>query len=137
MPRRPAVAIPKPPRCLLKKTLEAWERYWGSSLAQTIEPTTDVIALERLFCLHDERERAYRGYKKERLVLGSQDQRVLNPLGKMMTVLDTEIRQLEDRFGLTPRSRLQLGITLGDAAKSMAELNRSLNIDDYEEDDPR
>jgi phage terminase small subunit len=59
---------------------------------------------------------------------------VLNPLGKHMATLDSEIRHLEDRLGLTPRARLQLGITYADAHRSLEERNRALQAD---ENDPR
>ncbi len=60
---------------------------------------------------------------------------VLNPLGRQLCKFDSEIRQLEDRLGLTPRARLQLGIVYGEARGSLDDINRSLKID-YD-DDPR
>ena len=126
--------LPKAPRGLLKATRQRWSRYWGSPLAQLVEPETDLSAIERLFTLYDERERAYRAYRKERLVLGHAGQQVLNPLGRQLSVFDAEIRQLEDRLGLTPRARLQLGIVYGEVKRTLEELNRALEIDDQ---DPR
>ncbi len=94
--------------------------------------------IRRLFILYDERERAYEEAKDKRIVKGSQDQEVLNPLLKYIAQCDTEIRQIEDRLGMSPRSRLQLGIAFGDAMRSMDELNRRLAATDVEEkDDPR
>ena len=134
---------PAAPKHWYKKTRDAWSTFWRSELAQIVEPDTDGPAIERLFSLYDERERAYRGYQKARLVVGSQGQLVLNPLARMMTALDAEIRQLEDRLGLTPKSRLQLGITFGEAAKSLDAINRALAGDhgeeeeELDEEDPR
>ena len=135
MPDRGVVATPDPPKGLLKNTLAQWDKYWGSQLAQATEIETDLPAITRLFTLYDERERAYRAFRKQRFIKGSQGQIVLNPIGRHMNTLDAEIRQMEDRLGLTPRSRLQLGITFADAAKSLEDLNESLNIDEIE--DPR
>ena len=133
----PATAPPAPSG-LLKATREAWDALWASPLAQFLDPVTDGPVLRRLWSLYDERERAYRGYRRARLVEGSQGQLVLNPLGRLMMQMDAEIRQLEDRIGLSPRARLQLGITLGEAARSLADLNRALEIDDDDDDaDPR
>lgn len=126
--------MPPAPRGLLKLTRQLWSDYWRSALALVVQLGTDMPAVRRLFTLYDERERAYRAYRKERLVLGSEGQRVLNPLGRQMCRFDAEIRQLEDRLGLTPRSRLQLGIVYGEAKGSLDEINRSLEIDDQ---DPR
>lgn len=118
-PGAAAVAkTPKPPPGMLKSTRDQWARYWGSSLAQIIELTTDLPALERLFSLYDERRRCHNGYQKERLMQGSTGQRVLNPLGRLIGEFDKEIRAMEDRFGLTPKARLALGITFSDAARS-------------------
>jgi phage terminase small subunit len=55
---------------------------------------------------------------------------VLHPLGRMMGVMDSEIRQLEDRFGLNPLARARLGITIGEAARTLADMNRMLEEDD-------
>lgn len=129
------------PANLLASTKAIWRSFWRSALAQAVDPNTDTAAIVRLFTLLDERERAYRGFRRKRLMEGSQGQSVLNPLARAMNAFDPEIRQLEDRLGMTPRARLQLGITLGEAAKSLAELNRILEEDSNDEEnedrDPR
>ena len=129
---------PPPPAGLLKSLRSAWTALWSSPLARFWDPVTDEPVVRRLWQLYDERERAYRGFRRERLVLGSQGQMVLNPLGRLVAQLDAEIRQLEDRVGLSPRARLQLGITIGEAARSLADLNRALDVDyDDGDEDPR
>ncbi len=131
---------PPPPKGLLKCTKQSWVKRWNSPLAKFWERETDLEVLERLHHLEDERERAKRGLRKQgRLIEGSMGQQVLNPLYRLIGALDAEIRQLEDRLGLTPRARLQLGITFGEAVKSIEELNRFLDQDgeETEEDDPR
>jgi P27 family predicted phage terminase small subunit len=108
-------------------------------LAPLVVPDTDLPALERLWTLYDERARALRGYRRERLVVGSTGQMVLNPLARAMQAFDAEIRAIEDRFGLTPMARLRLGVQLGEAARSLEEMNRSLDDDpdaDAGEPDP-
>jgi P27 family predicted phage terminase small subunit len=124
------------PEGLLISTQGLWRKFWKSALAGAMEPESDTGAIVRLFTLYDERERAFRAYRRKRLIEGSQGQMVLNPMARAMSVFDAEIRQLEDRLGLTPRARLQLGIQLGEAAKSLQELNRMLD-DDHEDSDPR
>ena len=127
--------VPEPPRELLQVTRRLWENYWTSPLIAAVEPATDLPAIQRMFTLYDERERAYRAYRKERLVKGSQGQMVINPLAKQMTAMDSEIRQLEDRLGLTPKSRAQLGITFGAVQRTIEDLNRDTEAD--WDDDPR
>lgn len=117
---------PEPPAGLLVATREAWAGFWTSPLAALVIPA-DLPSLRRLFELYDERARAWRGYRRHRLVEGSQGQPVINPLAKAAAAFDAEVRQLEDRFGLTPAARLKLGIRLGRAAKSLEDLARELD----------
>lgn len=138
-PRTRAVKIPPAPGGLLRATLESWESFWSSALARLVDPETDLPAIRRLFTLQDERERALRSYTKRRLVEGSMGQPVINPAFRQVPRWDAEIRALEDRFGLTPASRFRLGIALGDAARSLEDLNAGLDVDgdDGARDDPR
>ncbi len=130
--------VPTAPADLLASTRAAWDAFWTSEQAGLVMPA-DHPALLRLFDLLDERERCARAARKQRLIEGSQGQPVLNPLLKQVAALDTEIRQLEDRFGLTPLSRLRLGVTFGEAHRSLADLNRAFieEVTDVDEDDPR
>jgi P27 family predicted phage terminase small subunit len=132
--------VPDPPAGLLKATQQAWAEFWASPLA-SLAIGADRVALERLFELLDDRSRCWREYKRARLVLGSQGQPVLNPLARQVATLDAEIRALQDRFGLTPASRLRLGIALGEAARSLEDLNATMAAEmaneDSDRDDPR
>lgn len=133
--------VPPPPAGLLAATRREWETFWRSELARLIEPDTDLPALERLYRYYDEHRRVLREARKERLTIGSTGQMVLNPLLKYAESVAKEIRALEDRFGLTPRARLTLGIKFGEAARSLDDLNRMLEDDDGDEiedqEDPR
>lgn len=126
---------PMAPAGLLKATRDDWAEFWRSPLGSLVVPA-DYPAVRRLFTLYDERSRAYKGYRQERLVLGGNKQQALNPLLAAMGMLDKEIRALEDRFGLTPMARLRLGVALGEAAKSLDELNRSLDADEPDDGEP-
>ena len=131
-------AIPPAPPGLLKITKTAWDSYWQSPMTVVVRIDADLPDLVRLFTLMDERERAYRGYRKERLIEGSTGQRVINPLARAMVSFDAEIRQLSDRFGLTPKARLHLGIDMGRARKGLADVNAELDDDEDETiEDPR
>jgi P27 family predicted phage terminase small subunit len=133
----PARPVPPMPVGLLAPVRAACAAFWASEQASLVMPA-DHPALARLFALLDERERSARAARRQRLVEGSQGQVVLNPLLKYVSSLDAEIRQLEDRFGLTPLARLRLGVTFGEAHRSLADLNRALleEVDD-DDDDPR
>jgi P27 family predicted phage terminase small subunit len=134
-PRLELSEVPAPPKHWLATTRTLWEDYWISDVARLVESGSDSTALTRLFTLYDERERAYRAFRKERLVEGSTGQRVINPLWKAAAIMDAEIRALEDRFGVTPSARLKLGIQFGEMAKNLEDLNAQLNQDEGERDD--
>ena len=118
--------IPKLSGRYLKITKNWWEDFWNSDLATAIDEKSDQSAIYRLATLIDERERIYKQAKKDRLVVGSQGQVVLNPLYSAMLKLDAEIRQLEDRMGMNAKARVSLGISIGQAKKTLADLNADL-----------
>jgi P27 family predicted phage terminase small subunit len=124
MPTELPRPVPAAPAGLLARTTAAWERLWRSPLSSAFLDS-DMDALERLFGLKDERQRVVSVARRQRLVEGSKQQPVLSPLLPYIAGLDAEIRALEDRFGLSPRARLQLGVTFGEAHRSLAELNRA------------
>lgn len=113
---------PDPPSGLLVTSAAAWSALWASPVASTYLPS-DLSALRRLFELLDERERAFEVARDARLTEGSKGQPVLNPLLGYVAELASEIRALEDRFGLSPRARMQLGIAFGEAHRSLDALN--------------
>lgn len=105
--RRRPVRSPAPSVGTTETTTE-WQSFWTSPLAAALLPVTDEPAVRRLFGLRHERERMMRGWT--------------NPLYAQLASFDSEIRQLEDRIGLTPQVRLKLGISLGDAVRSLSEI---------------
>jgi P27 family predicted phage terminase small subunit len=121
------VPAPTCPPGLLKDTRGKWDAYWSSSVSDAVDRVSDMPIVQRLFALYDERIRSYSAYRKSRLVKGSQGQPVVNPLAGVISKMDAEIRQIEDRLGLNPKARLQLGITMADAKRSLDELNRDLD----------
>lgn len=125
---RVAEAPPPPDPKLLAVTKQAWADFWASPLVRLVSTSTDLMALRRLFMYYDEQERSMRLYRSQRLVPGSTGQMVVNPVLK--AIAPSDILALEDRFGMSPRSRLQLGVILGDAARSLADLNAELDRDD-------
>jgi len=137
-PKRALASVPKAPEGLREAISDDWITFWRSPLAaHTI--ATDVAGLERLFRLYEQRERYLEEAAENTLSLGSTGQVVLHPLVKEVDALDAKILALEDRYGLSPMSRLKLQVTLGDASKSLAEVNAALAAkqEPHEADDPR
>jgi hypothetical protein len=117
--------VPEPPEELEGELLEEWHRYWGSEIAQLVDAAADRRGITRLFLLYEERDRLYEEASDENLVKGSTGQWVLNPLFKRVEAIDKEIRLLEDRYGKSPKARLQLGGSFADTMKSLHELNQA------------
>lgn len=116
-------------------TLQRWGEFWGSPLAGQVE-ASDYGALRRLFWLYDEIERLIGALGRSgRVVAGSQGQPRANPLYKQVSEFQAECRQLEDRFGLSPKARLALGITYAEAALSLDALNARLASRVTDDDD--
>ena len=135
--KAPDIPTPAPGTRWLKASRQWWANAWTESIAETWT-SSDRPMVVRLLSLVETRERAYRGVAQGLLVKGSMGQLVLNPVARYMLSLDGEIRQLEDRLGLSPRSRLQLGVTMGDAHRSLASLTAAMGEDDDDDDsDPR
>lgn len=134
---------PPPPADLLATTRSAWESFWRSPQAKYVDPSTDLMALVRLFRLYDEQERAYRqltGKGAKRIVEGSKGQPRLSPLYSLIDRLDAKILAVEDRFGLSPRARQNLGVKrAGGSGGSLDDLNQGLAGDETPEleDDER
>jgi P27 family predicted phage terminase small subunit len=122
---RPDVAVPKPPSGMLAATRRSWERYWASDVA-AVATDADRDLVERLFVLRDEHARALRTVRStgERLVSGSRQQPRLSPLLDLVFKLEGAIHTLETELGLSPLARARLGIAVGTARLTAAELNR-------------
>ena len=133
-------SIPTPPAHLTERWVKAWEIFWASPFAQVVQPAQHP-ALERLFSMYEERERMDLYLREEPMSVGSQGQKILNPMYRQRSAVDAEIRQLEDRFGLHPKAGLQLGIVYGEAARSLEELNARITnaviAESETEEDPR
>lgn len=122
--------VPPAPAEWLAESKTEWQSFWTSPLATALLPVTDEPAVRRLFGLRDERERMMRGIRKARLVPGARGQPRANPLYAQLASFDSEIRQLEDRIGLTPQARLKLGISLGEAQRSLLQIAEAVDVDE-------
>lgn len=125
--KEPATFVPEPPASLLKVTKERWSAFWASPVARAVDPAADGQRLERWIRAVDEWHRVGREFRKARLVSGSMGQPVLNPLAAYLNQLEQQIAKSETEFGLTPMSRLRLGIAVGQAKLTADELNRRLS----------
>lgn len=118
----------------LKTTSDAWAAFWASDVAKVVTPE-QTSAIRRLFDMKDVQFRAFERYRKQPYVDGSQGQPVTNPAFAEAMKLETAIVALEDRLGLTPKAQANLGIAIGQAALTAADLNAMAQEDDADTDD--
>ena len=131
-----ATLVPDPPPGLLKETRARWESYWLSQIAAATLPT-DHQGLYRWIVNVDEWTRAMRGLRRKRIVAGSMGQPTLNPLASYVASREAAIKDAEEKYGMTPLSRMKLGIAVGQAKLTAAELNKALEGDDDTDGDNR
>lgn len=118
-------ALPEAPDGLSPQVFASWAAFWRSPLRNHVIES-DLPALRRLFEFYERRARFDEEGMNEPVTRGSQGQEVLSALLKEVDVLDAKILALEDRFGMSPLSRLKLQVKVGDASRSIAETNARL-----------
>lgn len=106
-------------------TQRAWDSFWRSPLAlYVIEP--DVPQLIRLHELYDTRATLLARQRTAGItVKGSQGQRVLNPIHKLVQELGEQIGAIEDRFGISPDSRRRLNLDLAAVPEERDDADRA------------
>ena len=124
--------VPVPAKSWLKATKQEWEAFFSSDLGGTVKGTS-LPGLVRLFEMRDLQRRAWQRYKRRPYVDGSQRQPVANPaFGEAMT-LERAIVALEDRYGVSLKAMANLGVAIGQAKLTAAELNRMTMGEDDDE----
>ncbi|HET8627392.1 MAG TPA: P27 family phage terminase small subunit [Thermomicrobiales bacterium] len=121
-----APAPPAPPKGLTKTARLAWESFFASPIAAAVDIRTDGPALLRWAKALGRHERVARDFAKQPTVAGSTGQTVLNPLHGELVRLTREIERAEEHFGMTPLARMRLGVAIGEARATLADLQASL-----------
>jgi hypothetical protein len=101
---------PDPDPAWTQTVQNAWHTAWADPISAGWQPS-DQPALRRLFDLRDLVEHLDMIIGAEPIVEGSKGQQRPNPVAGMADRIRAEIRQLEDRFGLNPKAKIQLGAT--------------------------
>ena len=121
------LSIPEPPPRLLASSRSRWEAFWQSPMARHVDRQADMGRLIRWIRAWDEWTRAVNAYRRQRIVEGSKGQPVLSPLAARIDALEQTLARAETEFGMTPMSRLRLGLTAAQGAVTAAQLNRMLD----------
>lgn len=98
-------AVPAPPSELSGPLRAAWDGLWSSPVAQLLDPVSDLPAATRLWRLYQAGERL-----DERMA--SADGEEFDAAVAARVRVASECRLLESQLGLSPRSRLALGLAL-------------------------
>jgi P27 family predicted phage terminase small subunit len=116
--------VPKVPKGLHPVARKAWKSFWTSPIAQVVDRDADWEAICRwAYCL-SERELLEDELRAHPLVLGSQGQRVRNPLFDILKERTREIEKFREQFGLAPLHRMRLGITYNEADEALDRMNK-------------
>ena len=115
--------VPPAPDHLGPEGVAVWESVWiaGGSF---YEPSTDSPTIERYASMQERRIAYMTAISKEgHVTVGSQGQMVLHPLARMLSELEGKLTSLEDRLGLSPQARLNLGLSV---VKVQSDLDKFL-----------
>lgn len=130
-----AIDTPAADASWLPDVVDEWHSFWSTDVAAAVRDS-DLPALYRLWSLRDLQRKLFAVGAETPLVAGSQGQTVINPALRQADNLSAEIRQLEDRFGLTPAARARLGLDTSKLQRSLDTINSEV-VKSAEESDPR
>lgn len=132
-PDAPVLPAPKPPRGISLALKRSWVKLWESPVGQFLDRDTDVTTIARLWSLYglgekyDQMIRQTEPDRFTKLALSSPDpdadekvliaahlaaRQAFNGTVQTRVRIATEARMLEAQLGLSPRSRLALGLKL-------------------------
>lgn len=122
--------VPIEPNDLSPELQVAWKGLWSSPVAQLLDPVSDMPVVVRLFELYTLAEKLGKlvNANVNAVISGTADEVDHKLLGARMRVT-AEIRNLENTLGLSPRSRLALGLALlaGKKAGSLDDMADEAN----------
>jgi P27 family predicted phage terminase small subunit len=120
-----APTIPQPERDALSESAKAyWRARWRSAAAGAWDREADLAPLTVYILDFDTWLRFRAVVQQAPLVRGSKEQLRPNPLIKEMRLLERQLRATEEQFGMSPRARISLGISLVEGVSKLEELRR-------------
>ena len=127
------VKLPAPPAKICKAAKDAWNAYWGDVVAGSVREADAPLVL-RWISNHDRYNKLIAQADAEPIVAGSTGQKRANPIYDLAFKLEASIKADEQQLGIGPLNRLKLGMAIGEASRSLADLETE---GDNGEDDPR
>lgn len=107
---RPADGIPDAPDHFGERASAVWVRVWTAARAW-LSPDTDLELLIRYCDAQDARDELREVVGREGLTtIGSQGQKVINPLINQLNNVEKQLTKYEQLLGFTPVDRSRLGL---------------------------
>jgi len=107
----------------LDESKQMWTALWLEPQAAHLTGAQKVVAL-RYIEAFDAWRRALEAVKREPTVAGSMGQPVANPLISWVTGREAEMEKCERQLGIGLRNKADLGLTVGQAKLTAAQLNQ-------------
>ena len=126
--------IPAEPANLCAHASGAWASYWGDVVSGAVREADTPLLLRWITNL-DRYQRLIAQADAEPIVAGSTGQKRANPIYDLAFKLEASIKADEQQLGIGPLNRLKLGLAIGEATRSLADLD--IEADGAEDDDPR
>lgn len=111
---------PPAPRHLSEEIERAWGVFWAMKPLSRKVGDADMRPLMRLFQLYEIYELSINAFMAEPWVTGERGKLVAHPGWSTANAAMRQILPLERGFGITPKARAELGITLGVSANPAA-----------------
>lgn len=134
----PVERVPDLPRIQGRWTVyarERWESFWQSDVAGAVDVDSDLPALYRWAVALDEYQRCVRAVRRAGRVVQGARGPSLNPLVGYVKQLEADLRAYEAAFGMTPASRLKLGVQKGKLQVTAARLNAMVDVTPHDDPD--
>lgn len=130
--------VPDPPLFLDERAaLEAWDVYWRSGVPARLGVNPDDSALLRWAQLTNDWHDLHRRYMAAPTGEYRDGAPKANPLAARLNRIEVALAQLEEKFGMTPRSRKALGVDFveiepeEDESESEEPENKPIELQDY------
>lgn len=114
-----APELPRQLRKLPEDLVRRWDAFWTSPVAMVLDPVTDLEPVTRLFRLYHLQHKMFGALEQhiEWLENDEEGDREFDPgWARNALGFSSEIRQLEQTLGITPRGRLVIGAAVARAS---------------------
>jgi len=126
--------LPAPPAKLCKAAKDAWNAYWTDIVSGSVREADAPLVLRWIQNLNRYNVLIAQA-DADPIVAGSTGQKRANPIYDLALKLESSIKVDEQQLGIGPLNRLKLGMAIGEASRSLADLETEGSEND--EDDPR